>query len=86
MRQFKHCILFLVDGARPDVVELFRENGSINKQHVAKRLQRRLHRVHRHLEHGRYYAALLGLRIFKFQVRFQTLQGGQNEDKAYSAA
>jgi len=61
--------------ALSNVVELFRENGSINKQRVANRLQRRLNRVQWYLQNGRYRVALWGLRIFKFQVRFQTFRG-----------
>jgi len=61
--------------ALSDVVELFRENGSITNQHVASRLKRQLDRVHRHLQNSRYKAAVRGLEFFKIRVRFQTLRG-----------
>jgi|GEM_PF-5210199 len=56
--------------ALSDVVDLFRENGSITNQRAADRLKRQLARVYRHLDNGRYQAAVRGLKFFKVRVRF----------------
>ena len=61
--------------ALSDVVDLFRENGSINNQRVAERLQCELAGVHRHLEAGNYRAASRGLKLFEIYVKLQTRLG-----------
>jgi 5'-nucleotidase/UDP-sugar diphosphatase len=58
-----------------DVVDLFRENGSIKKQGIADKLKRDLELVHRHLEAGNYRVASLGLRLFIVYVQLQNRKG-----------
>lgn len=58
-----------------DVVDLYRENGSIKKQGVADKLRRDLELVHRHLEAGNYRAASRALKLFIAYVRLQSCKG-----------
>jgi 5'-nucleotidase len=59
--------------ALSDVIWLFRQNGSINRQLVANMLQHHLDNVLTQLQRGRERAAILGLQIFKLQVRVEMM-------------
>lgn len=61
--------------ALADVVELFEENGSIEKPSVAIGLRRQLDRVRRHLEGNRHEQAARAVEFFKIRVRFVTSSG-----------
>ncbi len=58
--------------ALSDVVDLFRENGSINNQRVAERLKCELASVHRYLEAGNNRAAARTLKLFTIYVRLES--------------
>ncbi len=62
-------------GALSDVVQLFRDNGSIRPKQVAQGLIRNLKQAQRFLEHGREEAAVRSLKFFKIRVRFLTRLG-----------
>jgi 5'-nucleotidase/UDP-sugar diphosphatase len=62
-------------GAVSDVVELFRDNGSIHPAPLAEGLIRNLEQAQRHLEHGREQAAVRSLQFFKIRVKFLTCLG-----------
>ena len=62
-------------GALSDVVELFRDNGSIRPKQLAEGLIRNLEQAQRHLAHGREQAAVWSLEFFKIRVRFLTWLG-----------
>jgi 5'-nucleotidase/UDP-sugar diphosphatase len=61
--------------ALSEVVDLFEENGSIEKSSVAEGLRRQLDRVRRHLEGDRYQQAAEAVEFFQIRVRFVTSSG-----------
>jgi hypothetical protein len=61
--------------ALADVVNLFEENGSIERSSVAEGLRRQLDRARRHLEGDRYQQAAQAVEFFQTRVRFLTSLG-----------